>query len=78
MTTTSGVSLGGDEKITAARKLEELVSELSEIVTILRSSGEDCEDLMDDARAARDHLDNLVIELRKRARRAQFISSMTA
>lgn len=67
-----------DERITAARRLEQLASELSGIVTLLRSGGDDCEDLMDDARAARDHLDNLAIELRKRFRKAQFISSMTA
>jgi DNA-binding ferritin-like protein len=77
MTTTSSIDEKRDEKITAARRLEQMAADLSEIVTQIRSGGDDCEDLMDDARAARDHLDNLAIELRKRARRAQFVSSMT-
>ena len=74
MTTMSSI----DDKIAAVRRLEQMTSELSEIVAKLRSGTDDCEDLMDDARAARDHLDNMVLELRKRSRRAQFISSMSA
>ncbi|HTS76570.1 MAG TPA: hypothetical protein VMG40_10225 [Bryobacteraceae bacterium] len=67
-----------DDKSAAASRVEEMAFELSGIVATLRSGDDDCEDLMDHARAARDHLDNLAIGIRKRLRRAQFISSMTA
>lgn len=72
------IKSGEDERIAAVRRLEEMAFELAGIVAALRGADDDCEDLMDEARAARDHLDNLAIGMRKRMRRAQFAGSMQA
>jgi hypothetical protein len=76
--TASGEKSKTDETIEAARRVEQMAFELSQIAVTLCSSEDASQELVAEARAARDHLDNLAIELRKRLRRAQFAGSMRA
>ena len=57
--------LSSDAQITLARRVQTLVFEVWEIVTLLRTSEPHSTDLLSYATSAREDLDNLLAELRK-------------